>query len=62
MRIYPAQYDVPLVGPNRQRVDPVAGIEVNDNDLFWNRRIRAGEASTTPPVAPAADDKAAAAG
>ncbi len=52
MRLYPADPAVPLCGPAGETIDPAEGIEVDPLDVFWNRRIRAGEASATPPDRP----------
>jgi|APThiThiocy_cv2_1041547.scaffolds.fasta_scaffold161693_2 hypothetical protein len=49
MRLYPADPTVPLCGPAGEIIDPAEGIEVAEFDVFWNRRLRDGEATTTPP-------------
>jgi len=44
MKILPADPAIPLYGPAGELIDPVAGVEVAEHDVFWQRRIRAGEA------------------
>ncbi|MCX5496437.1 hypothetical protein OSH11_17150 [Kaistia dalseonensis] len=48
MKLIPADPAAPLYGPTGQLVDPVDGIEVDPLDVFWQRRIRAGEAVEAP--------------
>lgn len=58
MKLIPADPAVPLYGPAGKVVDPVEGVTVDDLDVFWNRRIRAGEAVIAPdkPARPAKAD------
>ncbi|HWJ72591.1 MAG TPA: hypothetical protein VNX29_05420 [Kaistia sp.] len=48
MKLIPADPAVPLYGPAGELVDPVEGVTVDDLDVFWNRRICAGEAVVAP--------------
>lgn len=48
MKLIPADPAVPLYGPAGEAIDPAEGVEVDDLDVFWNRRIRAGEAVVAP--------------
>lgn len=52
MRLYPADPAVPLRGPAGEIVDPVEGVEVDPHDVFWNRRLRDGDATATKPARP----------
>jgi hypothetical protein len=44
MKIIPADPAIPLYGPDGKLVDAVAGVDADETDVFWARRIRAGEA------------------
>lgn len=44
MKILPADPAIPLYGPAGELIDPVEGVDVAEHDVFWQRRIRAGEA------------------
>lgn len=57
-RLISADPAVPLRGPSGEAIDTVEGIEVDELDVFWNRRIRAGEALIAPPDRPAKPAKA----
>lgn len=48
MKILPADAALPLFGPTGHAVDPVEGIEVGDHEVFWHRRVAAGEAVIAP--------------
>ncbi len=48
MKLIPADPAVPLYGPAGERIDPSEGVETDDDNVFWNRRIRAGEAVRAP--------------
>lgn len=58
MKIIPADPTVPLYGPASELIDPVEGVTVDDLDVFWHRRIRAGEAviAADRPARPAKAD------
>lgn len=47
MRLIAADPAVPLCGPRGETIGP-EGVEVDDLDVFWNRRLRSGEAVIAP--------------
>ena len=49
MHVYPKPGLV-VRGPDK-RLLPAAGLDVSDTDFFWNRRMRDGDVTTTPPLA-----------
>ena len=50
MKLIPADPAVPLYGPAGEMIDPVEGIEVDPTNVFWARRVLAGEAVEAPPA------------
>ena len=51
MRIYPAAGRT-VRDPVSFQVLPATGREVPDHDLYWTRRLRDGDVTTTAPEAP----------